>query len=139
MRGLGWVLGLLALVLGLEASLWSLEAGLSPRPLPPKAACHPGPLPTRAELYSNGVVELPLCRAATLELLLEGTLAQGVGPYALLAEGERVLWQGEVRGRVWVRVRVLGQGLLVLAFVNDLYQPPEDRNLFLRDLKVASP
>jgi hypothetical protein len=26
--------------------------------------------------------------------------------------------------------------VLVLAFLNDLYAPPEDRNLFLRGLKV---
>nr|WP_244880457.1 hypothetical protein [Thermus parvatiensis] len=69
-------------------------------------------------------------------LRLEGTPAKGEGPWAVVAEGDRVLWQGEVLGLKEVRVRTAGQGVLVLAFLNDLYAPPEDRNLFLRGLKV---
>jgi len=130
-----WALGVLALALGLGAALWGLERGLAPKPFS-LGGCRPGPLPERADLYANGVVEIPLCREAEVVLRLEGTPAKGEGPWAVVAEGDRVLWQGEVLGLKEVRVRTAGQGVLVLAFLNDLYAPPEDRNLFLRGLKV---
>ncbi|BDG21488.1 hypothetical protein [Thermus thermophilus] len=130
-----WALGVLAFALGLGAGLWGLEGGLAPKPLS-LGGCRPGPLPERADLYANGVVEIPLCREAEVVLRLEGTPAKGEGPWAVVAEGDRVLWQGEVLGLKEVRVRTTGRGVLVLAFLNDLYAPPEDRNLFLRGLRV---
>ena len=130
-----WALGVLAFALGLGAGLWGLEGGLAQKPLP-LGGCRQGPLPERADLYANGVVEIPLCREAEVVLRLEGTPAKGEGPWAVVAEGDRVLWQGEVLGLKEVRVRTTGRGVLVLAFLNDLYAPPEDRNLFLRGLKV---
>ena len=130
-----WAWGVLAFPLGFGAVFWGLEGGLAPKPLP-LGGCRPGPLPERADLYANGVVEIPLCREAEVVLRLEGTPAKGEGPWAVVAEGDRVLWQGEVVGLKEVRVRTTGRGVLVLAFLNDLYAPPEDRNLFLRGLKV---
>jgi len=130
-----WALGVLAFALGLGGGLGGREGGLAPKPLP-LGGCRPGPLPERADLYANGVVEIPLCREAEVVLRLEGTPAKGEGPWAVVAEGDRVLWQGEVLGLKEVRVRTTGRGVLVLAFLNDLYAPPEDRNLFLRGLKV---
>ena len=130
-----WALGVLAFALGLGAGLWGLEGGLAPKPLP-LGGCRPGPLPERADLYANGVVEIPLCREAGVAPRLGGTPAKGWGPGPVVAEGERLLWQGEVVGLKEVRVRTTGRGVLVLAFLNDLYAPPEDRNLFLRGLKV---
>lgn len=133
-----WALGLLALFLGFGGSLVFLERAFStPKDLP--SGCVPGPLPQEGALYRNGVLEIPLCRRARVRMALEGTLAQGRGPWAMVVEGRRVLWQGEVRGRVEVEVATTGEGTLALVFTNDLYQPPEDRNLFLRDLKVVSP
>ena len=135
MRALAWLLGLGTFALGLSLALWSLDQAFRLAPLTWEA-CVPGPLPERAELWSNGVVEIPLCRRARVGLVLEGTLAQGKGPNALVVEGSHVLWQGEVRGVMEVWVRTTGKGTLALAFTNDFYQPPEDRNLFLRALRV---
>ncbi|WP_243031814.1 hypothetical protein [Thermus altitudinis] len=135
MRALAWPLSLLAFAGGFLLSLGSLDRALQLAPLTQRA-CTPGPLPERAELWTNGVVEIPLCRRARVGLVLEGTLAQGKGPNALVVEGSQVLWQGEVRGVVEVWVRTTGKGTLALAFTNDFYQPPEDRNLFLRALRV---
>lgn len=135
MRALAWLLGLGTFALGLSLALWSLDQAFRLAPLT-REACVPGPLPERAELWSNGVVEIPLCRRARVGLVLEGALAQGKGPYALVVEGSHVLWQGEVRGVMEVWVRTTGKGTLALAFTNDFYQPPEDRNLFLRALRV---
>ena len=103
-----WALGVLAFALGLGAGLWGLEGGLAPKPLP-LGGCRPGPLPERADLYANGVVEIPLCREAEVVLRLEGTPAKGEGPWAVVAEGDRVLWQGEVLGLKEVRVRTTGR------------------------------
>nr|WP_019551213.1 hypothetical protein [Thermus scotoductus] len=135
MRALAWLLGLGTFALGLSLALWSLDQAFRLAPLT-REACVPGPLPERAELWSNGVVEIPLCRRARVGLVLEGALAQGKGPNALVVEGSHVLWQGEVRGVMEVWVRTTGKGTLALAFTNDFYQPPEDRNLFLRALRV---
>lgn len=115
--------------------LGSLEKAFRLSPLKERA-CVPGPLPERGELWTNGVLEIPLCRKARVGLVLEGTLAQGKGPNALVVEGDRVLWQGEVRGVVEVWVGTEGRGTLALAFTNDFYRSPEDRNLFLRALRV---
>ncbi len=125
----------LALLGALALSLLALEKAFSLKPLP-QAPCREGPLPQGADLWSNGGVEIPLCQKARVRLHLEGTVAGGQGPWAILAEGERVLFQGEVRGRETVEVETSGQAPLVLAFVNDFYKPPEDRNLFLRGLEV---
>ncbi|MFM9420300.1 hypothetical protein ACKLNZ_06400 [Thermus scotoductus] len=132
---MAWLLGLGTFALGLSLALWSLDQAFRLAPLT-REACVPGPLPERAELWSNGVVEIPLCRRARVGLVLEGALAQGKGPNALVVEGSHVLWQGEVRGVMEVWVRTTGKGTLALAFTNDFYQPPEDRNLFLRALRV---
>ena len=130
-----WALGVLAFALGLGAGRWGLEGGLAPKPLP-LGGCRPGPLPERADLYATGGVETPLRRGAGGVLGRGGARAEGGGPGAVGAEGDRVLWQGEVVGLKEVRVRTTGRGVLVLAFLNDLYARPEDRNLFLRGLKV---
>jgi len=134
-RGWAWLLGLLALASGFLLALGSLDRAFRLSPLQ-QGACVPGAIPQRAELWAGGVVEIPLCRKARVGLLLEGTLAQGKGPNALVVEGSHVLWQGEVRGVMEVWVRTTGKGTLALAFTNDFYQPPEDRNLFLRALRV---
>ena len=130
-----WALGVLAFALGLGAGLWGLGGGLR-RKRRALGGCREGTVAERAVLAANGVVEIPLCREAEVVLRLEGTPAKGEGPWAVVAEGDRVLWQGEVVGLKEVRVRTTGRGVLVLAFLNDLYAPPEDRNLFLRGLKV---
>jgi hypothetical protein len=54
----------------------------------------------------------------------------------VVAEGDRLLFQGEVVGRKEVRVRTTGEGVVAVLFTDDLYLPPEDRNLFLRGVRV---
>jgi len=127
-------LSFLAFLLGVGLALLSLPRALSPKPLP--QGCVPGPLPERAELWTTGAVAIPLCRKATLVLELEGTPAEGKGPHVVVAEGDRLLFQGEVLGRKEVRVRTTGEGVVAVLFTDDLYLPPEDRNLFLRGIRV---
>jgi hypothetical protein len=54
----------------------------------------------------------------------------------MVVEGKRILWQGEVRERRKVVVQSSGEGVLALVFTNDYYQPPVDRNLYLRSVEV---
>lgn len=89
----------------------------------------------KGELWSNGVLEIPLCREAQVGLLLEGTLAQGKGPHALVVEGGRVLWQGRCGGRGGLG-EGHGEGNPGLGLHQRLLPAPEDRNLFLRALRV---
>lgn len=127
------LLGSLAFLVAFGLVL-SVLFSLKPRPVPP-APCTPAPWPREAALYTNGVVELPICRKGRLYLHLEGTLARGKGPYVLIVEGERRLFAGEVRGERVLRLPLKGDGVVAVGFTNDLYAPPEDRNLFLREIR----
>ncbi|MGQ9511259.1 MAG: hypothetical protein ACUVS9_05075 [Thermaceae bacterium] len=129
MRGF---LGFLFFLLSFGLALWAL-LGLKTAPLTGEAPCAPGPWPQVAALYTDGVVEYPLCQKGELILRLEGTLARGKGPHVLIAEGKRRLFAGEVRGERVLRLSLKGDGMVAVAFVNDLYTPPEDRNLFVRE------
>ena len=71
----------------------------------------------------------------TLALTLRGTIAEGIGTRAVLVQGTERLLEIELRDeqRDFV-VDVPAAGALVLAFVNDRYVPPEDRNLWVSGL-----
>lgn len=86
-------------------------------------------------MYTNGAVELPICRKGKLYLRLEGTQAAGMGPLVRVVEGKRLLFSGEVRGEKVLLLPLRGDGVVAVAFTNDLYAPPEDRNLFLREIR----
>jgi len=129
------VFGLLVFSLGFGGSLYALHKGLETQK-DVAAVCIPGPLPQQGVLYSNNALELPLCHWARVTLILEGTVAKGQGPWAMVVEGKRILWQGEVRQRRKVVVQTSGDGIMALVFTNDYYQPPVDRNLFLQSVGV---
>ena len=127
------LLGSLAFLVAFGLVL-SVLFSLKPRPVPP-APCTPAPWPREAALYTNGAVELPICRKGRLYLHLEGTQAAGMGPLVRVVEGERLLFSGEVRGERVLLLPLRGDGVVALGFTNDLYAPPEDRNLFLREVR----
>ena len=71
----------------------------------------------------------------TLTLTLRGTVAAGIGTRAVLVQGPRRLLDVELRDETRTfAVDVPAAGQLLLAFVNDYYQPPEDRNLWVSGL-----
>lgn len=129
-----WALGVLAFALGLGAGLWGLEGGLRRSPFPWAGAAR-GPSPSGRTSTPTAWWRSPSAGRRRWSSAPRAP-PQREGPWAVVAEGDRVLWQGEVLGLKEVRVRTTGRGVLVLAFLNDLYAPPEDRNLFLRGLKV---
>lgn len=123
---------------------WS---GLAATPVAP-AACAPddGVTWRRADgdavdpaattlLASNALLTTCAPGAGTLALTLRGTVGGGVGTRAVLVQGAARLLDVELRDETrTLEVAVPAAGPLVLAFVNDFYAPPEDRNLWVSGL-----
>lgn len=123
---------------------WS---GLAATPVAP-AACEPeeGVTWRRANgdaidptattlLASNAVLAACAPGPGTLALTLRGTVGGGVGTRAVLVHGPERLLDVELRDQTRTfEVAVPAAGPLVLAFVNDYYAPPEDRNLWVSGL-----
>jgi hypothetical protein len=71
----------------------------------------------------------------TLTVTLRGTTAAGIGTRAVLVQGAERLLDVELRDEERTfEVDVPPSGQLLLAFVNDYYDPPEDRNLWVSGL-----
>ena len=69
---------------------------------------------------------------------LRGTLGDGVGTRAVLVQGPNRLLDVELRDETHTfEVDVPAAGQLLLAFVNDFYEPPEDRNLWVSVLEFT--
>ena len=91
-------------------------------------------------LYAGGFVRVRVCAPGRLSFVARGSLVDGRGPYLVVAWGDRPLFATEVREPRRVVLEVPGPGWLLLAFLNDAYRPPEDRNLWISGLSfVASP
>ena len=74
----------------------------------------------------------------TLALTLRGTIAEGIGTRAVLVQGTERLLEIELRDEERdFAVDIPAAGALVLAFVNDRYVPPEDRNLWVSGLEFT--
>jgi hypothetical protein len=70
-----------------------------------------------------------------LTVTLRGTTAAGIGTRAVLTQGAERLLDVELRDEERTfEVDVPASGQLLLAFVNDYYDPPEDRNLWVSGL-----
>lgn len=85
-------------------------------------------------LASNGAVRLRVCEAGALVFAARGSFAGGHGAQLVVSWRDRVLWEGEVVEEQAIEVEVPGAGWIGLAFVNDYYEPPEDRNLWLSSI-----
>ena len=85
----------------------------------------------RATLWTNGAVLLKVCGPGTLRFAARGSVAHGYGSYMVVGWNTETLWEGVVVEERGFEISVPGAGWLAVAFVNDLYDPPEDRNLWL--------
>jgi hypothetical protein len=76
--------------------------------------------------------------AGRLTFTLGGTIAAGVGSRAVLTQGAKRLLDVELRDEERIfEVDIPAAGQLLLAFVNDYYDPPEDRNLWVSGLEFT--
>ena len=94
----------------------------------------PGALPggLNATFWSSGLLRLAVCRSGTLSFTVSGTAAQGQDAVLTVALGPARLLDTPARLPRVFHLRISGPGWLTFGFPNDLYRPPEDRNLFLR-------
>ncbi len=73
-----------------------------------------------------------------LTVVLRGSLAAGIGSRAVLMQGPHRLLDLELRDETAaLDVTVPSAGVMILAFINDLYEPPADRNLWITELTFA--
>ena len=90
-----------------------------------------------ATFWSSGLLRLQVCGPGTLSFTASGTAAQGRDAVLSAFLGASPLLETPVRQPRLFRLRVNGPGWLSFGFPNDLYRPPEDRNLFLRGLSFT--
>lgn len=109
--------------------------------------CYPTPIhapdgsvsvePTIQRMNSNTFRWAAACGPSLLTLRVEGSAVDGIGARLAIAWRDRTLFDEAVDGEDALRLEVPGEGWLLLAFVNDLYRPPLDRNLVLHDVRLA--
>ena len=88
-----------------------------------------------ARMNTNASIAACPSSPGTLVLTLGGSTADGIGSRAVLVQGTNRLLDVELRDEERTfEVDVPAQGQLLLAFVNDYYDPPEDRNLWVSGL-----
>ena len=85
-------------------------------------------------LASSGALRACLPGPGVLALRVRGSVVAGTGAYAVVALGLENLWEGFVTDPIDLRLDVPHGGPVLLAFVNDRYEPPEDRNLWISDV-----
>jgi hypothetical protein len=85
-------------------------------------------------IFTNGMVKWRVCDAGQLSFTARGSIARERGSHLVVSLQDQVLWEGEVVEPQDFEIALPGPGWLTLAFVNDYYNPPEDRNLYISSL-----
>ena len=89
-------------------------------------------------LATNGMLIACPWTPGTLAVTLRGTLGGGIGTRVVIVQGAERLLDIELRDEARAfEVDVPANGQLLLAFVNDFYDPPEDRNLWVSGLEFT--
>lgn len=151
--GLTGVLAAIVSVVGVAATAFLLDGGPIWTPLPVSAMAALPSCPqdetltwrrsngdtiepaATSLLATNTVLNACPWTAGTLAIVLRGTIAADIGTRVVLAQGDDRLLDVELRGEERTfEVDVPASGQLLLAFVNDYYDPPEDRNLWVSGL-----
>jgi len=92
---------------------------------------------TSIRLNSNTYLVAELCQPTLVRLTAEGTAVDGVGARLAIHLGETPLFDDDVTGTIDLELQASSPGWLLIAFTNDLYRPPLDRNLWLRNLELV--
>lgn len=97
------------------------------------------PVPDGAtmRLNSNTFRRVFVCEPSLLTLRAEGSAVDGVGARLVVGWRDQTLFDQPIEGAIDVEVEVPGAGWVVLAFANDLYRPPLDRNLAVLDARLT--
>lgn len=92
---------------------------------------------TSIRLNSNAYLVAQLCVPTMLRLTAEGTAVDGVGARLAVHLGDTPLFDDDVTGSVELVLEAPFPDYLLIAFTNDLYRPPLDRNLWLRNIELV--
>ena len=87
-------------------------------------------------MAANGAVRLLACRPSTLSFQADGTEAHGVYARLVVSEDGHQLADTQVKGTMSFSIPVPTPGWVLIAFPNDLYDPPADRNLRLSKIAL---
>ncbi len=99
------------------------------------------------ELWSNGyvgqTVNFPAAKTYQFTVMARGTAVAGIGPMLELRIDGRPVGQVTVSSTDWTSVVLTadvsaGTHQVAIAFTNDAYQPPQDRNLFIDQIRIAA-
>lgn len=127
---------------------WTPLAATAMAPLPPCGSASElnwshrngetiDPTATTALFWNAMLIACPWS-PGTLTVTLRGTIAAGIGTRAVLVQGPNRLLDVELRNEERTfEVDVPASGQILLAFVNDYYDPPEDRNLWVSGLEFT--
>lgn len=89
-------------------------------------------------LASNGAVRFLVCEQGAVRFMTRGSFARGHAAHLVVSWRDQTLWEGEVLEEQTLQVTIPDAGWVALAFVNDFYDPPEDRNLWLSDISFTA-
>lgn len=124
---------------------WQTAASLPCAPEQPRLWMNGKAVPlgrNETAVGTNGTIFQQICQPGTLVFTARGTPVDGRFPLLSVSVGSETLLSTEVNQEQTYRIRVPHVGLLNITFHNDAYRPedvpPQDRNLFLRDVKYTS-
>lgn len=143
-KGFPWLL----FVLIVFALTWAFDQGWPSSEIPELEFVQEPCAPTSPKVVANsfrrrdneiailsfGAVHLRVCQAGVLSFTARGTYAAGHGAHLVVSLNGHVLWEGEVLEPRDFAISVPEAGWLMLAFVNDRVEPPDDRNLWIINL-----
>jgi len=96
------------------------------------------PLDKEVLWVSNQHLRFRACQAGVLVFKARGSLFDDYGPYVIVSSGLESLWSGEVREELMsFYLEVPEASWVTIAFTNDAYAPPQDRNVWLSDLSFT--
>lgn len=146
-----WSSLLFLLVTAVITSTAALATNHAPSPAKPLVSAH-APAPCRSEppvrldgtpamagamlLASNGALRLLACAPSALTFQADGTEAHAVYARLVVTENGHPLADTQVDGSRSFAITVPTAGWVLIAFPNDLYDPPADRNLRLSSVAL---
>lgn len=92
---------------------------------------------TAITFKTNGALRLRVCTASVMSFDARGTEAAGNYARLVVAEGGRTVIDTAVAAKQHFSIAAKPGTWVVLAFPNDLYRPPQDRNLYISKFHIV--
>ena len=147
-QAMRWI-GRVVLVAGLlhaPARLWAATVTLEAETMPTKTTG--GAVTDGWGLWANGYVEGPATFPATMEytfqVVARGVYAGGAWPSMELRIDQVAITTFTVNSSAWAtfttrKTVTAGSHRVAVAFTNDYYSPPQDRNLYIDKIRIDPP